>query len=464
MSYASLRRRHRQLSAVTSALALILTGFVAYGCYLFVQSPPAAGIGAAVVGVLVVALGYLSWGICGECLSRRWYPSALFAAMVSVSISVCVMYVIHKTIEHSAQQQEAARSADDLGQREVLRQLEVDRGAYQSLLAPATPVVSQERQYLQQTIRDLQEQSRIKRSKNFDKPADRIDESVLKLQEQQADLVRLDAEASDRAARVRAEQAAALQESIKAREQGLASKHLVVVTSLSERVMLIAAVLIELITSGMMLYLARLKGVLDAVGEESETDRKAEVVQGEAQPHLTPIVAVPAPIPAPATAPVLPPASVPQPALLPADMAPAAAPVAHLPDIQGEKQIIATRSVMQAPMATGPVEDLAASSEKLDPCQTASELDAPQLQASDTCSMRDAGSELLDALKPHERQRYNVFRDHVTAMPADQPIKTDAVATALGFGKDLVSTFFKIAGHQAVLQKQGRQWFKYADN
>jgi len=428
MSYTSLRRRHWQLSIVTSALALILTGFVAYGCYLFVQSPPAAGIGAAVVGVLVVALGYLTWGICGECLARRWYPSALFAGIVSVSISVCVMYVIHTTIEHSAQQQHASLQADQLGQSEALKQLEVDRAAYQSLLAPVAPVVSEERAELQKTIRDLQEQARIKRSKNYDRPADRIDESVLKLQEQQATLVELDAAATDRNARMRAEQAAALQDSIRAREESLANKQVVVVTSLSERVMLIAAVLIELITSGMMLYLARLKGVLDA---EASEEIKPEVQQANNVPApAKALLAVVTPAAEPLPTPIL--TNLPEQAV--------EAPVAHPAHADEVANPMDGAPILSSHSATLPAAP-----------------DAPSGQILE-------GDDLLEQLKPHERKRYDTFREHVAGMPPDQPIKTDAVAAALGFGKDLVSTFFKIAGQQAVIQKQGRQWFLYVGN
>ncbi|WP_133306333.1 hypothetical protein [Pseudomonas syringae] len=432
MSYTTLRRRHRLLSVVTNSLAMILTGFVAYGCYLFVQSPPAAGIAAAVVGVLVVALGYLTWGVCGDCLSRRWYASAFFAAVVSVSISGCVMFVIHQTIVHSSQQQQAALMASEHAQDNLSKQLEVDRAAYQSLLTPVPPVVSEERAGLQRTIRDFQEQARIKRSKNFDKPADRIDENVLRLQERLSELMQIDADANAGVARSRSEQASALLESIKLREAKVGQVPVVVVTSLSERVMLTAAILIELITSGMMLYLARLKGVLDA-----------ELVSTEVEQGRGVALAAPAASTAVPDASASPSVEQSSPARIVTLVEPEPALVEPIP-ARFEHQSKSTQEpIPYVPAAAAPE----------------SSLPADLVMAPVATPEADSEPDLMSGLKPHEKERYGAFRDHLLQMPPDQAIKTDAVAAALGFGKDLVSTFFKIAGQQAVIEKQGRQWY-----
>lgn len=438
MSYTTLRRRHRLLSVVTNALATILTGFVAYGCYLFVQSPPAAGVAAAVVGVLVVALGYLSWGICGDCLSRRWYPSAFFAGLASVSISVCVMFVIHQTIIHSSQQQQAALVASEHAQDTSSKQLEIDRAAYQSLLTPVPPQVSAERAGLQNTIRDFQEQARIKRLKNFDKPADRIDENVVKLQGRLGELMQIDADANASLARSRSEQASALLESIKLREAQVGQMPLVVVTTLSERVMLTAAVLIELITSGMMLYLARLKGVLDA----ELTNKEVDQVKGAVPAAPAAMVVTPEAQAVPATDRI----DIPHISTLSmAEPTPAASePIAGLGP-QAPQALTQISTAPFTPDANHPVlVDLPV---------------APQVDPG-----VDPESDPMSGLKPHEKLRYGAFRDHLMQMPSDQAIKTDAVAAALGFGKDLVSTFFKIAGQQAVIEKQGRQWYLSSNN
>lgn len=435
MSYTTLRRRHRLLSVVTNSLAMILTGFVAYGCYLFVQSPPAAGIAAAVVGVLVVALGYLTWGVCGDCLSRRWYASAFFAAVVSVSISGCVMFVIHQTIVHSSQQQQAALMASEHAQDNLSKQLEADRAAYQSLLTPVPPVVSEERAGLQSTIRDFQEQARIKRSKNFDKPADRIDENVLRLQERLSELMQIDADANAGVARSRSEQASALLESIKLREAQVGQVPVVVVTSLSERVMLTAAILIELITSGMMLYLARLKGVLDAELVNTEVDQGKDVA-----------LAAPAASTAVPDAPAAPAVEQSSPARIVTLVEPAL--VEPIPARFEHQSNSTPEPIPYAPAAGAPEPSLP----------------ADLVMAPVATPEADSEPDLMSGLKPHEKERYGAFRDHLLQMPPDQAIKTDTVAAALGFGKDLVSTFFKIAGQQLVIHKQGRQWFLYTGN
>lgn len=440
MSYTTLRRRHRLLSVVTNSLAMILTGFVAYGCYLFVQSPPAAGIAAAVVGVLVVALGYLTWGVCGDCLSRHWYPSAFFAALVSLSISGCVMFVIHQTIVHSSEQQKAALVASEQAQGEASKQLESDRAMYQSLLTPVAPVVSAERAGLQNTIRDFQEQARIKRLKNYDKPADRIDENVVKLQSRLSELMLIDADANARVDRARAEQAASLLDSIKKREAMAVQAPVVVVTTLSERVMLIAAVLIELITSGMMLYLARLKGVLDAELASVKVDQVRVVEPSTPATALTP-------------------------SLAPKEPAVEATPVEPLQALDLPEH---SREAVEEPYKNAfEVEaDLTRDSAPAAVAATPPgvEYAATTPVAPVTAPEPSPEPDLMMGLKPHERQRYSTFREHLLQMPPDEAIKTDAVAAALGFGKDLVSTFFKIAGQQSVIQKQGRQWFLYAGN
>jgi hypothetical protein len=429
---------------------MILTGFVAYGCYLFVQSPPAAGIAAAVVGVLVVALGYLTWGVCGDCLSRRWYPSAFFAALVSLSISGCVMFVIHQTIVHSSEQPKAALMASEQAQVEASKQLESDRAMYQSLLTPVTPVVSAERAGLQNTIRDFQEQARIKRLKNYDKPADRIDENVVKLQSRLSELMLIDADANARVDRARAEQAASLLDSIKKREAMAVQAPVVVVTTLSERVMLIAAVLIELITSGMMLYLSRLKGVLDA---EMASEKVNQVSAFE--PSIPATVLTPSPAPKEPTveaAPVEPGKALDQP-----ECAHVAAQELHEHVHEAElphTEHSSAAAVEVAPEAAPAMAVLPVVVEHSHPTPVAPAA-APE---------PNPEPDLMMGLKPHERQRYSTFREHLLQMPPDEAIKTDAVAAALGFGKDLVSTFFKIAGQQSVIQKQGRQWFLYAGN
>ncbi|WP_157806839.1 MULTISPECIES: hypothetical protein [unclassified Pseudomonas] len=450
MSYTTLRRRHRLLSVVTNSLAMILTGFVAYGCYLFVQSPPAAGIAAAVVGVLVVALGYLSWGVCGDCLSRRWYPSAFFAALVSASISGCVMFVIHQTIVHSSEQQKAALLASEHALGEATRQLESDRAMYQSLLTPVEPVVSAERAGLQNTIRDFQEQARIKRLKNYDKPADRIDDNVVKLQSRLSELMLIDADANARVDRARAEQAASLLDSIKKREAMAVQAPVVVVTTLSERVMLIAAVLIELITSGMMLYLARLKGVLDA---ELASEKVSQ--ESAAKPPAPALVLTPAQAPKEPVveaAPVEPVKALDEPVY--AQVAPQEPhePVreAGLPQAEPSPTTAVEVAPEAAPAAAVP--------------PVVVEYSQPAPVAPAAAPEPNPEPDLMMGLKPHEKQRYSTFREHLLQMPPDEAIKTDSVAAALGFGKDLVSTFFKIAGQQSVIQKQGRQWFLYVGN
>lgn len=91
----------------------------------------------------------------------------------------------------------------------------------------------------------------------------------------------------------------------------------------------------------------------------------------------------------------------------------------------------------------------------------AQKIDSVNLVSIDRSSPEAASGIVVEAtaLKPTEEHRYRVFLQHILSLSGDEPIQPREQASALGFGKDLISGFFKAACAEGLIEKRGRQWY-----
>ena len=207
----------RYLAKANATLAILICMLASWGLYALAPNP-VAGVIIGALGAFIFAINYALWPLAGALVAQRRKLAASLPIATSLLISILVIWSIHGVIDRGIRQQQTAAEHAALRYQDDDRQLQADRALYTELLAPAPAVVSQERQALQATIARLQAESSAERAQKYDRPADRIDESVIALQDKLGELVKLDADASERQSQARQVQAAELLSSIRARE------------------------------------------------------------------------------------------------------------------------------------------------------------------------------------------------------------------------------------------------------
>lgn len=387
----------RYLAKANATLAILICMLASWGLYALAPNP-VAGVIIGALGAFIFAINYALWPLAGALVAQRRKLAASLPIATSLLISILVIWSIHGVIDRGIRQQQTAAEHAALRYQDDDRQLQADRALYTELLASAPAVVSQERQALQATIAKLQAESSAKRAQKYDRPADRIDESVIALQGKLGELVRLDADAADRQSQARHTQAAELLSSIKAREASLSNRTVAVAVGITPREISALAFLAEFVCASVFF-------TIGLVGRSEQSRAVGDVDQApESERDIAPAV----------------PFVIDSRDAVVTDPAPVASPLI------GASEALQEHAVL-APVPTEEVEG-----ERREP--------------------------LFD-LKPVEAERYKVFLARIQGLPADQPIPVDQQATDLGFGKVLVSTFFKLAGEEGVIEKRGRQWF-----
>lgn len=387
----------RYLAKANATLAILICMLASWGLYALAPNP-VAGVIIGALGAFIFAINYALWPLAGALIAQRRKLAASLPIATSLLISILVIWSIHGVIDRGIRQQQTAAEHAALRYQDDDRQLQADRALYAELLASAPAVVSQERQSLQATIARLQAESSAKRLQKYDRPADRIDESVIALQDKLTQLVRLDADAADRQSQARHSQAAELLSSIKAREASLSNRTVAVAVGITPREISALAFLAEFVCASVFF-------TIGLVGRSEQSRAVGEVDQvSEGERHIAPAV----------------PAVIDSREAVVTDPTPVVSPLIEASEALQEHAVL-------APVPTEEV-----GGERREP--------------------------LID-LKPVEAERYKVFLARIQGLPADQPIPVDQQATDLGFGKVLVSTFFKLAGEEGVIEKRGRQWF-----
>lgn len=402
----------RYLAKANGILALLICALASWGMYALAPNPM-AGVIIGALGAFIFAINYALWPLAGALVAQRRRLAAALPITTSLLISVLVIWSIHGVIDRGVKQQEAeVRHASERYEADK-QLLEQDRALYAKLLVPVPVVVSAERASLQATISGLQAEASAKRLKNYDRPADRIDESVVALQGKLGELVRLDAAAAAKQAETQQQQAVEVMRGIKIREQSLADRSMSVPMGITPGEISALAFLAEFVCASVFF-------TIGLVGRSKEDETlQAERASVEVVQEIDPQESLPAPSPA-------------------------------IEALDADAQLVSLSEPVLTPVAP----TVAVDHQSTEPLVL-----TPLPLAPEEVESAPAATSSSIALKPAEVERYKLFVAQIQGLPADHPIPVDQQATDLGFGKVLVSNFFKLAGEQGVIEKRGRQWF-----